>query len=708
MDCPVGPLDAGVVEVGWLRCADQRFSNGDGTGADGWLANAALRAIVRHPESALTVPGTGGGTLIDVAPWGSPDVFHEIVPRVGGGWLEVDAYAWLADGLTLSGTVRPLPHADASEAGARRSVTWRIRPDDPWLQAEGADGFWILPDRTLDRVGDAWVAGDVVFATDAEAVRDLGGGIEALGGDRLLVATTRTAWAALGATRAVAVAAPGAGTVRALDAEGVEVARLAVVEDRAEGVVPDAAVALQAWAAGHAPGPAGGLDTDALALGAPGGVDLRIGWPDLGARPVSVAWEAADGRRGRARLPPTGGPIATGAGRVTLTLDAGPSMRPRTIAVVAEDPAPSVATGLARALSPGRSILVDLGWPAGRSRTVRGAVLDRARDAAAAGLDWAVFTAEDEVGEFAAYLNDLPWIRATTGTSLTGPAGWTVEAWPWSPASRRAGHGAPAVRALGLGPEEALAAAWGGEGFGRRTRVDLAWLEAVDTPPDAVRPTPDFVRLGPPDPTGADPLAPWSPWLRWLDARRPVVPSGPLAWVEVGTPARWGAAELERAFVRGRFVATTGPWLDLRVDRYGPGAVAEPRDDPPPADVETDALDSADSADSAARDLPGGDTPEPARPWPLSLTLRAGTAPITHGAIVTEGGRVVASLDVSDAEWRWTGEAVLGAWVFAAVWSDDGAHWAATAPTWVRPPATGGPPTETGDTGPTDGPETDG
>jgi hypothetical protein len=36
--------------------------------------------------------GVGGATLVDVAPWGAEDAVYEVVPVVGGGWLDVDAF----------------------------------------------------------------------------------------------------------------------------------------------------------------------------------------------------------------------------------------------------------------------------------------------------------------------------------------------------------------------------------------------------------------------------------------------------------------------------------------------------------------------------------------------------------------------------------------------------------------------------------------
>ena len=82
--CLTTPPTSGV----WVQprqCGEQTPPGGEGTVGDLVLANAKMRAILRQPAHALTVPGIGGGTLVDIAPWGHGDVLHEAIPIVGGG-----------------------------------------------------------------------------------------------------------------------------------------------------------------------------------------------------------------------------------------------------------------------------------------------------------------------------------------------------------------------------------------------------------------------------------------------------------------------------------------------------------------------------------------------------------------------------------------------------------------------------------------------
>src|SRR5688500_10539928 len=78
----------GEVVVEPVRCRDLVPPLGEGrSDADLYLATHELRAVFRHPQDALTVPGWGGATLIDVAPWDGHDAVHEVVPLVDGAWL---------------------------------------------------------------------------------------------------------------------------------------------------------------------------------------------------------------------------------------------------------------------------------------------------------------------------------------------------------------------------------------------------------------------------------------------------------------------------------------------------------------------------------------------------------------------------------------------------------------------------------------------
>ena len=149
-ECHTERPDEGQVLVEPLLCSDPVPPGGEGRAdADVYLATHDWRAILRHPQDALTVAGWGGGTLVDAAAWEGPDAVHEVIPLVGGGWLTEIEATLLADAVRLEGT---------DLAGERRTVTWRPDPDGPWLVAEGADAL------RIDPAGDAEVLGGLVLA----------------------------------------------------------------------------------------------------------------------------------------------------------------------------------------------------------------------------------------------------------------------------------------------------------------------------------------------------------------------------------------------------------------------------------------------------------------------------------------------------------------------------------------------------------------
>ena len=51
---------------------------------DTYLASPHLRLVIRHPQAARSLAGLGGGTVLDIAPWGHEDIAYEWAPLVGG------------------------------------------------------------------------------------------------------------------------------------------------------------------------------------------------------------------------------------------------------------------------------------------------------------------------------------------------------------------------------------------------------------------------------------------------------------------------------------------------------------------------------------------------------------------------------------------------------------------------------------------------
>lgn len=612
-----------AVTVGPVGCTEAIPAEGEGRSVDTLLAAPRFAAVIRAPTASLTLPGVGGGTVVDIAPWGLADAVHEIVPTVSGGALRPDRFDEGEDGVVVEGPVVRLPGGPAVDEGARGRVRWGV--DGSWLVAEGAETLRVhLRGDVVARDGRYQVG--AVVMTPGGPVRDLGGVLEVLG-DRVAFAPAADvgAWAS---TPTRPASGRTSGDALAWRRDGEVVARFDTTGTfRVD--VPDDWTDVRAEAAGRAPGGWTPIGTE---------LDLEVGGGGtlvLQADTAVVARFRGPSEVGPVRVDPTGATLPLGAGDWTLTVTGGPERVPRTLAItLVADTSLTVDVSLTRRFDPGAAVLVAAPWPTDRDRAWRGSSRTARLDAAAAGVDYVVLAPRDEVG--GATEDDDPggpWWE--NGAWLTNEAWGSVVGWPWTPSSRLAGHGAPATGPLG--PEGALAAAWGGPGTDRYTAVDLAWLAAVATPPAAVQPRPDIVWLDDPD---DDPAAAWRPWWRWLDAGVPLVPLGPFAWAPVLDPDLFGPVDVERALVEDRWVATTGPRLDLRVGDAQPGQIA-----------------------------------------PFGEVRVAVSGGLNHVWLITEGGRVVADAPIGRETASYARPA--GAWVVAVATGPDGA-WAATAPVWLR------------------------
>lgn len=667
--CPEMPLAAGQVMVGPLVCAAQRLTGGDGRAEDWWLANSALRAVMRHPNASLTLAGLGGGTLIDASTWTRPDELLEVSALVDGGWLSVDVAEVEEGAIRLEGALRALPYRAIPDEGARRVVRWRIEPDEPWIHLDGGHGLWIHPNDDLLLL-DGWLVGDrLVYGHNGGVVEDLGGAI-VTDATALLIADVGTAWAQRpGPHQQLSGTAP--------EADGLRLYRgatwVGVLVPAADGTfsatVPADVDGVTAHAASRAPSALTPVSPDmTLALGPEGNLDVSLSGVD---RPVAASWAARDGRTGKVVFPPEGGSLPVGAGVYELTLSAGPAWTPRVLDVeVAPGTRSWVATRLERRIDAGSWVLADLDWSSNRDRGVRDDVNDRMSVAVSEGLDYVVNVARDDVATASAWLDDQQFIRWSTGTTLTSPDGWTITSWPWADSPRQSGHGAP--RIAGFDPRTALQLAWGGAGANRELLVDLPWLAAVRDEPWSVAPRPTHVKLGPP---GAAPFGAWFPWFTWLDAQRFVLPAGDRVWLDVRTPDRYGPVELDRAVQLGRISAGTGALLTLTLDGAGPGEVL------PPALLQRDS---------------GGDT-GPWLPAPRQATLRLqrGGTSVDRLTLFTAGRGVVQTWEPQLDDQTFTAELQPGTWTIAVGWSPGSADWVVTAPIWDVLPADRPEPSDT-------------
>lgn len=641
--CQSSPPDGVVVRE--VVCADEVPAGGIGrSGADWLLANAQLRVIVRSPEQALTLHGVGGGTLLDAAPWGGSDLVHEVVPIVGGGWIDAESLEWTDAGIALTGPVRDLPDQPAWDYDAVRTVVLRLGPDDTTVSLAGANGLWIHPlaGVGVSRTG-ALQGPDATLGAAAAQVTDLGGALR-LDGVGSLTLGGPTAWADLGVpTQEIDGTAAGATTLD-LFAGDQRVGSLSLPRDGAFHLeIPADVDRIVASAPDRAPAeaaPGRGLQ---LAPGPAARLSVVPRFEGMGARPVPVQGAGPDGQSFETVIGSTGGAVWVSPGSWTLTIGALPGVAPAVIDLTVDADAIAAPT-LRPTWDPHPYVLARLDLPADgdwRHRTGDAAAL---RSALGDGAAYAVLTPTDATATLDRDEAALP-LHAAAGFRATHPDGWTLRAWPATANSKFAGWGAPD---LSLGDAVDAMTVATGPASRRFTAVDLAWFEQV--PPGAARFDPDLVAL--PSPGAAGPAA-WQGWWRWLDGGRAVAPTGPFTWARVPDPARVAAAEIEGALVSGAVAAGTGPLLRLW---WG--------------------------------DREAGDGPAAgALTAPMTAHLSGGEA-LTDLALIGDGGVVLAAWPLEGAT---TVTAQLARppamrWVVAVAWDAAGAAWAASAPLWLDPP----------------------
>lgn len=621
-DCPGRP-EAGDVVIAPVSCEDQLLSGGEGTGADLWVATAWYRAILRHPDSSMTLAGLGGGTLVDGAAWGSHDGLHEVVPLVDGGWLTSVEIEVEADSVVVRGELASAPGlAPVTAPGEVREVRYVPDPDSPWLEIEGADGLWVHARGRYEVLGGRLVSTRRTYDPDGSGLLDLGGAVVS-DGSALFLGDSAAAMEWLGTVH-VSGSAPDATSLLLLEGD-TPVGRVRLDTPDFSTRVPASVTALRAEAPGHAASATSppGEDLE-LVLGGAGDVELQLAWSGR-PRPVLATWKHADGRGGSQVLGATGGALSTGAGDVTVTLSAGPEVH---TTLTAEAPGVLRALLHVRGERSGWSRVV-LGAPVDRSLDYRGTDEDALALQVGAGAQLAVLAPAGDVAP--AVESDLP-VRTRPGARLELDQG-SILAWPWDASARLGAHGAP--RPQGLTVEEGLAIAWGGPARQRFTALDLAALEAIPSPPWRVWPPPDYVRLDHPESHS------WAPWFAWLDAGIDLVPVGPAALVDA--PPGVAAAQLEDALRRGAACATSGhpgaavaawPWFDghalLQLDAWGAG--------------------------------------------------------VDRAALLGPGGGELATWEIDRLPWSDTVVVPEASWWVLVVWEEGGEGWAATRPLWWNAP----------------------
>jgi len=645
--CISKPADISTIFIAPLSCDEQILQNGEGRVGDWVMANAFLRAVIRQPLSAVSTTGIGGMTLVDAAPWGYPDKLHEVIPLVGGGWLQPTLVEALPEGLQVTGRVHSLPHAAAAEEGQIKTVTWKIDEDSPWLRAEGADGLFVHLSGHYELLASGAHADEVLYGHRSSEIEDLGGAF-IIHDYALVTAPTESAFGEISeAAVFVSGEAPGAQWLLLFEGD-VLTGRLPVGEEGSfDYTIPASVSVVQAAAKGFSPSAPTAPGSDLfLNLGAVGTLQLTGEFPPGWAR-----WSNQEGVVGESFIEPDT-VLATGPGLIDLTLSWGPAFTPseQTIAVEeGSEMSMQVNAEVNFVSETWRSAAFR--WPGSRSKTWRGDAHNSLSMAMAQGLDLVVITPEDDVSNLTAPDSDLPFsIRGSSSTHHSRP--WTVTSWPWKPNARKGGHGA--IDIDDLTPEDALAAAQGGPGTNRTTAIDLPWLQESSSP-WLLWPRPDGVFLST-APSGSTLLQHWQPWFEWLDAAIPITPMGPLTWLEVGQSQALARSDYLAAVTAGRAIASTGPLIRFDVDGLSPGEV----------------LSEEATEDSAHL---------------CFLEILPSQPPLTHALLVTEGGEVLQEWDVDN--WPVSLQhttAELGRWIVALAHSDDGEHWAVSSPIWNHPP----------------------
>jgi len=668
--CDIEPPPPGTVRIETLRCSEQVPPGGAGrVGADLVVATPWYRAVLRHPQDALTLSGVGGLTLIDWARWEGSDVLHEVAPLVGGGWLRPTHWEISEASLQVHGEVGPLPDEpidDADEA----VVTWQFPPDRPCLTASGADGWWLHGAGGVSRHGQALHRDGLALVSGGEVTTDLGGALRLAGGE-LCLDTEERAWSWLGEQ---SLDGRSDGDIELWAGDRL-VGRLP--SDALPTTVPVDVTEVRAVADDAVPGPRSPTGTDLeLYTGARG--SLRVQAPADGRRRV-LTWTHVDGRTGVEVLADDEVEVGTGAGQVEISVRGGPTEEVWQASVdVPEGPSVPVQVTPTTRFDPGSWAAVGLGLPSDRSRRWRGTDAEALAVGAGSGFDYVALLVEDGTTEVDPADEGFPRMVAHGGSSYAGHLGtepWFVQAWPVRSSDKKNAWGT--IQYPVDDPVLALQLAQGGGNRLRTLAVDLATLELLGAPhaPDT---PPNMVHLEAPD----EGLTGWSSWFRWLDAAQLLAPAGPVVWVPVPDPAQVTLAEVDQGLRRGDVVAGSGERLEVAVGELGPGDLAPAPDQPTAATGSTGS--TGDTSDTAGITDTAGTTDTGVDGTSWTVTVAAPTPGLDRLRIVGAGGRVLYDGPAEDTVQALDADGV-GRWLVVVGTGPDAA-WCVTGPVWLDPP----------------------
>ncbi len=625
MACGPRTLEPGEVQAKEVDCSDEIPEGGEGRNSDYLLQNNRLTAIIRAPAEGLTLLGSPGGTLVDLAPVGEIDPLREAIPVIGGGWMTPDSVAFGVDDegawLTLEGPGVSVSELDGG-TDARVSLTWRLRPDADRIEAVGAESIYVHLNDGVERVGSGLASGGLRALGEGEVVQDLGGSM-ILEGDVLILGPADAAYTSRWPD---GVAASGT-----CDGDAVEVVvgseGIARLEPTFDTRVPAESL-LHCVGEGYADGP-GTSPAEGLALspGEEGGILLSV-VDDAGAFLRAVV--TIDGRSLVTAAEEV--QIPTGPGSFDVQISSGPTYTSWTGDLSASSSRQEIV--LTRQVDDDDWALLDLARESSPSRYSRLTPDDDLALAAAHGIDFAVQAPPDEVGTPFVTSETSGLLRYQAGSRTEAPGMGVILSWPWSADKNRSGHGA--IQWDGLTAEELLAQA---AQDNRRTAVDADWL-AVAGAPHTWFPPPDLI------------------WLRSLDALPAYVEIlesgyrpgliGPLTWTPADTTSLPSVAAAERGLLTSASVATTGPLLEITQLASSP----RPGQDFRRIQVRLQVNDTADLE---------------------RVTIWADGAEVRVWDELPEGGGLILEETVEVWAERWILVSAAGEM-----------HWAATAPIWLE------------------------
>jgi len=562
-DCVPTLEDARYSRAKPIVCDDEILF-GEALRGDWMLQSAALTAHIRQGGRSVSQASWAGGTLIDFTGADSADI-SELVPlfELADGTLSwfVDAEVEAIEdghgaGIVVNGT---LPD------GSSDTLTWWLDHGSDTLQMRGTSRMEVVPLAGSILRGDILLP-DGMLITDGLVTEDFGGRVRWQGVHWIRADFSSTELSDHLPERYVQ---PVAGDCRngewvyVRDAAGRLLQRVIVLPDGNYSFLADRravdiiCVASSRTNSGWQPLPSDWERDDEhpeeqyLDIGRFGELTVHADTSDGHRPPITVWWNDA-----RWTLSGGAGVLGVGAGNGSGLVSAGPAWSAAEIAEMSVEEDSQAAVVLHRAI-PDDALLADFSIEAWPDREVRSSGRTLASRAVASGVQWAITVADEAVAPTGSSFLNQDDLWTSTG-ARTDTVHGRIVSWPWGASFKANQWGAPDTR--DLDPHAALAVMGGGRGL--TTIVDPEWVAAAGHP-SSWPVVPDALMI--------DSLDQLPTYFKLLDQRTGLALVGPLTWLDGVDRRAHAEVDAERALTERRTLATTGPWLRLRVDGAAPG-----------------------------------------------------------------------------------------------------------------------------------------